>query len=531
MPIFVVRVFDASGSGFVSDIVTGMYECDDAGANVVNMSLGSGPSSSYQTALNSILAGRDDILFVASAGNDGDSSYGYPASYSEFVSVGSVTSSKVRSSFSQYNDQVDLVGPGSSVYSTTPGNSYGYKSGTSMASPHVAGVAALVWSHFPTLTAAEIRSALIASAEDLGPDGRDDEYGYGLVDAQEAYKYLAPMTCPDYSWTPISGEADAVRLGTSTDYTDLIDLGFKFYWLGGYSYTEQVVVSHNGQININTDDTSSNCCIADPIGDYDKPRIAVIQEDLDGGSDELWDVWMMQYPGEVLISWESSTFSLESGYVNAQARLLANGGVVICYGSGDLDGNSFAAGIEGREDDNLWAWFYSPVAYPLPGSPFNSDGIASAWPTGGSCYCFDPDSASWDTFLGPTSAPTPLPTVSPSVSPTTSPSLSPTVTCTDSGFAMAFPGSGGTSSVFCSFVSDFTSSCLCDERVVRSHCPITCDGCAEYGCADSEADFFTPKGTAASCAFLASLDPGTVSSYCTAIPDLSLTCRATCGVC
>ena len=225
MPIFIVRVFDGSGSGWVSDVVTGMYECDDADTNVVNMSLGSGYSSSYQTAINAILAGRDDILFVAAAGNDGDSSYNYPASISEFVSVGSVTSSKVRSYFSQYNDEVDLVGPGSSVYSTTPGDNYAYYSGTSMATPHVVGVAALVWSHFPTLTAAAVRSALIASAEDLGPNGRDDEYGHGLVDAQEAMTFLTPATAsPTVTCTDSEVPMVVAAESTGRESTILCDL-------------------------------------------------------------------------------------------------------------------------------------------------------------------------------------------------------------------------------------------------------------------------------------------------------------------
>lgn len=74
-------------------------------------------------------------------------------------------------------------------------SNYGLMSGTSMASPHVAGVAALVWSHFPQCSNAEIRAALAASAEDLGAPGRDNSYGWGLVQAKDAVDYLATHGC------------------------------------------------------------------------------------------------------------------------------------------------------------------------------------------------------------------------------------------------------------------------------------------------------------------------------------------------
>lgn len=203
MPIYVVRVFDSSGSTSTSNVIDAMYECDNFGANVVNMSLGSSfYNAAYDTAINTILAGNDSILFVAAAGNAGNGSYGYPASIPEFMSVGSVDSSKNRSYFSQFNDEIDIMGPGSSVYSTYPPNSYATLSGTSMATPHVVGVAALVWSHYPSLTATEVRSALEATAEDLGSTGYDVYYGNGLVDAEAAYNYIGALYGPTVSPAP-----------------------------------------------------------------------------------------------------------------------------------------------------------------------------------------------------------------------------------------------------------------------------------------------------------------------------------------
>ena len=110
------------------------------------------------------------------------------------MSVAATDSSDNKASFSQWNDQVEIAGPGVGVTSTIPGG-YATWSGTSMATPHVAGVAALVWSHFPECTNNHIRNALIQSATDRGSPGCDDEYGFGIVNAQAAYNYLLLNPC------------------------------------------------------------------------------------------------------------------------------------------------------------------------------------------------------------------------------------------------------------------------------------------------------------------------------------------------
>ncbi|MCH8536983.1 MAG: S8 family serine peptidase [Alkalimonas sp.] len=96
---------------------------------------------------------------------------------------------------------------------TSGASNYGLMSGTSMASPHVAGVAALVWSHFPDCSNDEIRSALAASAEDLGAPGRDTSYGWGLVQAKDAFDYLAAHGC-EGSGDPIDPDPDPTPPGT-----------------------------------------------------------------------------------------------------------------------------------------------------------------------------------------------------------------------------------------------------------------------------------------------------------------------------
>ena len=204
-----VKIFNNSGNwAYGSDLVKAIEQCQAAGSNIISMSIGGGASSEAErSAFES--AANAGMLHIAAAGNDGNSSLSYPASYDEVMSVGALNSSKTIASFSQYNSQVEIAAPGVAVNSTIINNSYASWDGTSMATPHVSGVAALVWSHYPQCNAAQIRNALIATAEDLGNPGRDNYYGHGLVQAKAMYDALA-VTCdiapPPPPPPPVVGE-------------------------------------------------------------------------------------------------------------------------------------------------------------------------------------------------------------------------------------------------------------------------------------------------------------------------------------
>lgn len=196
LKLHIVKVFGDDGYwAWGSTLVAAMEECVDAGANVVNMSLGGGGFSNFENNAVERITDEDGVLLIAAAGNGGNNApYSYPASYSSVMSVAAVDSNNVVAGFSQKNDQVDIAAPGVGTMSTVPLNTsssgYGSKSGTSMASPHVAGVAALVWSAHTTKTNKEIRQALESSAQDLGAEGRDNTYGHGLVRADLAAIFL-----------------------------------------------------------------------------------------------------------------------------------------------------------------------------------------------------------------------------------------------------------------------------------------------------------------------------------------------------
>jgi len=205
LPLYIVRAFnDRASFVWASDVISMIQECVDAGSNVINMSLGRtgerlrSEIDAYRKFLN-----VDNVIVVSACGNSakaGNAAY-YPAAYDDVIGVASVGGNKIRSSFSTHNSNVDLAAPGDDIFSTYKNGGYRTLSGTSMASPHVAGVAALVWSHFQSSSAIEIRNALFNSAEDLGTPGRDNYYGHGLVNAKAAYDLLGVNKQDDANYT------------------------------------------------------------------------------------------------------------------------------------------------------------------------------------------------------------------------------------------------------------------------------------------------------------------------------------------
>jgi serine protease len=318
--IHVIKVFNGELCDwtYTSTLVSALNACRNAGANVVSMSLGgAGGSVTEQNAFNNAWAAG--VLSIAAAGNDGTTSFSYPASYTSVVSVGAIDATGAVADFSQKNSQVDLAAPGVAVESTlpyfetntltaggttwnggriegaartngasgvlvngglcdsvgswsgkvvlcqrgsitffakvdnvlrgggvaaavynnapggfsgtlgdgvtstlpaislsdtdgnaalaaagqtgtvvsvrTPGSSYEAWNGTSMATPHVSGVATLIWSYVPTASNTQVRSALESTAQDLGTAGRDNSYGYGLVQAKGALDALVASQC------------------------------------------------------------------------------------------------------------------------------------------------------------------------------------------------------------------------------------------------------------------------------------------------------------------------------------------------
>jgi thermitase len=178
----------AAGTGLTSDVANCINWTHTRGAKVISMSLGGGESTTLRNAVvNAWKSGAaNGSVLIAAAGNDGDATLNYPAAYAEVVSVAATDHNDARASFSNANSDVEIAAPGVSVLSTIPGGQYARLSGTSMATPHVSGVAGVLWQLFPGDTAAGIRGRLTAAVDDKGAAGRDSSFGFGRVNLCKA---------------------------------------------------------------------------------------------------------------------------------------------------------------------------------------------------------------------------------------------------------------------------------------------------------------------------------------------------------
>ncbi|MDR1798111.1 MAG: S8 family serine peptidase [Clostridiales Family XIII bacterium] len=224
-----IKVFDADGCT-IDDLVRGILHAIKSDCRVINMSLG---TYSDSIILKDVIdkATNAGILVVAAGGNSNRTDTHYPSDFDNVLAVTWTDANNVISPHSDHNAKKDIAAPGVNIYSTVLGSSYGTMSGSSMASPYVAGVAALVMSANPSLPSAKIAEILKSNAIDLGAPGRDNYYGYGLVDAkksvEEAMKYHT-VTFLDYNGT---------LLGTQCVYQGQAAAAPKIPARAGYTFT------------------------------------------------------------------------------------------------------------------------------------------------------------------------------------------------------------------------------------------------------------------------------------------------------
>lgn len=192
--ILPVKAMNRDGEGLDDVIADGIVWAADHGANIINLSLGSNAEEGILgEAIN--YAADKGCLVIAAAGNSDQQSSGiaYPAADPNVLAVTATDENDRITSFSLTGPQAGVAAPGADIYSTywDNGSAYGELDGTSMASPFAAGTAALVWSLHPTWTARQVKLDLENSALDLGDQGRDNDYGYGRIDAYWAVQFAA----------------------------------------------------------------------------------------------------------------------------------------------------------------------------------------------------------------------------------------------------------------------------------------------------------------------------------------------------
>ena len=191
--IMAVKVDDASGKVVTSDVAKGIRWAADNGAKVINLSLMTATDNSTLKSAIDYAYGKGCVI-VAGSGNDGKLGVGYPARYPNVIAVGAVAGDLVsRIAWSNYGPGLDVITPGS-YYTTSSTGGYASVSGTSFASPQVVGLASLLLGIDPELTQQQIKKYIIDGCTDLGPEGWDEETGYGLINMAKSLQLLMEST-------------------------------------------------------------------------------------------------------------------------------------------------------------------------------------------------------------------------------------------------------------------------------------------------------------------------------------------------
>ncbi|GAB7043893.1 hypothetical protein JCM9533A_77440 [Catenuloplanes niger JCM 9533] len=202
--ILPVRVLDGRGNGQTDATTEGIRWATDHGADVINVSTTGGPDSDLRRAVEDAIS--KDIIVVASTGNRPEQNIiGFPAYVDGVVAVGATDQLGNVSAISATGDKLSLAAPGVGLLGESGSNGQS-GTGTSGAAAIVSGVAALVWSRYPELSAAEVVRRMTATAVDKGAPGRDPEYGFGIVDPVAALTADVP---------PLEASGEPTRGGAS----------------------------------------------------------------------------------------------------------------------------------------------------------------------------------------------------------------------------------------------------------------------------------------------------------------------------
>jgi len=234
---------DPAGQGSlqISDIAAAITYASWMGADIINMSFGG--SSSSDTMKHAIDGAYAlGLTLIAAAGNSGCRCINYPAGYDTVIAVSAFNHHDTKAYFSNYGYWIDVAAPGEDITSTVFDNTYAIYSGTSMAAPHVCGVAGLILSKNPDFTHEEVRQALRVSADDVASAGLDEQSGYGRINAFKALQLNSVCTA-----TIDSPHLDEVVEGTVDIIGTASGKYFQSYevWCGIGSWWTQITTSYN----------------------------------------------------------------------------------------------------------------------------------------------------------------------------------------------------------------------------------------------------------------------------------------------
>ena len=263
------RVLDSTGWGSWFDIAAGITHATDFGVDIISMSIG---GYSYSSTVENACqyAWDNDIVLIGAADNDNQGTIAYPAKFNTVICVGAIDQNDERCDYpgwwgSNWGPEMELVAPGHMIQSTVMDDDYDSYDGTSMATPHVAGVAALIKSHQSILSNSEIRDIMVESADDLGPNGWDVEYGHGKVNAYAALTHIINHEPNEPSNPDPSNGATDVFVGTDLCWQggdpDGDQVYYDIYFEAGDSTPDELIAhlhpqscyEYPGNLEFNTD--------------------------------------------------------------------------------------------------------------------------------------------------------------------------------------------------------------------------------------------------------------------------------------
>ncbi len=216
-----VKVLDDNGSGYYSWVIQGIRWAADNNAKVINLSLGaSSRSKALEAAIN--YASEKGLVLSCAAGNSGNKSPTYPAYYKNCIAVAATDENDRKTSFSSFGSWVDVAAPGLNIFSTFPNHpykinkslGYGYASGTSMATPHVAGLAGLLFGIDPQLTAQEVRGLIEDNVDKIS--GTGTYWVKGRINAFRSVVDIPSIALPSPSLLPTPVLLPATPVATSS---------------------------------------------------------------------------------------------------------------------------------------------------------------------------------------------------------------------------------------------------------------------------------------------------------------------------
>ena len=197
--ILPIKILDDNGAGDAAALAEGIIYAADNGAAVINMSLGAEVSfcpTFVQDAVD--YAYGMGVVLVAAGGNTSSATDFFPANCDHVMGVAATEADGDVAGYSTIGNHVNVAAPGSGIYSTYMDGGYGYKTGTSMAAPYVAGLASLIYARYPEYTPDQVVSAILDNADDIGSPGWDPSSGCGLINAFQSLASGAAAPYPEF---------------------------------------------------------------------------------------------------------------------------------------------------------------------------------------------------------------------------------------------------------------------------------------------------------------------------------------------